>query len=138
MSAARHAHELREDTELARWLFTIARNKHRNALRLHAHDEQRRSAVAREPAAQPIPPDDHTEARQRANRVTAAFSHLTEAHREVLLLSVVEGLDAEKVAAILDLSGEAVRKRLSRARAELVRITEEPLGAQPGLVEETS
>ncbi|HEU5074199.1 MAG TPA: sigma factor-like helix-turn-helix DNA-binding protein, partial [Polyangiaceae bacterium] len=44
---------------------------------------------------------------------------LSDAHREVLLLTVGEGLDARQAGAVLQLSPEAVRQRLRRARMEL-------------------
>ncbi len=123
LAAARHAHRLLDDTRLLPWLYTIARNKQRNALRLHLFDEGRRTGSAREPAAAPATPEQEADVRGRARAVTEAFGRLAEAHREILILSVVEGLDSKAIAAILDLREDAVRKRLSRARAELLHLT---------------
>jgi RNA polymerase sigma-70 factor (ECF subfamily) len=61
----------------------------------------------------------------------AAFPRLTEAHREVLLLCLVEGLDSEAAGRVLDCRPEAVRKRLSRARAELARLAGFPHEVKP-------
>jgi len=36
LAVARHGHELREDSDLGVWLYTIARNKHRNSVRARA------------------------------------------------------------------------------------------------------
>ena len=123
LAAARHAHRLLEDTRLLPWLYTIARNKQRNALRLRFFDEGRRTGSAAEPIAPAETPEQQAQLRAQARAVTEAFGRLAEAHREILLLTVVEGLDAKAVAAILDLREDAVRKRLSRARAELLRLT---------------
>jgi RNA polymerase sigma-70 factor (ECF subfamily) len=121
-AAARHAERLREDTQLLRWLYTIAHNKHRNARRGWAAEWRRRTALAgADPGATP-PPDAAAASRVEAQRVAAAFSRLPEAHREVLLLCACEGLEAEDAAEVLGVSAEAVRKRLSRARAELAEI----------------
>jgi RNA polymerase sigma-70 factor (ECF subfamily) len=123
LAAARNAHRLLEDTRLLPWLYTIARNKQRNALRLRLFDEGRRLGSAAEPVAPVATPEHEAHLRAQARAVTDAFGQLAEAHREVLLLAVVEGLDSKAVGAILGLREEAVRKRLSRARAELTRLT---------------
>lgn len=120
LSAARHAHRLAEDSELLPWLFTIARNKHRGARRFLLFDLRRKEGFALEPLAQgALPPDELVHARARAAEVSEAVEVLGDAHREILLLSIVEGLDARQVAGVLGLREDAVRKRLSRARAEL-------------------
>jgi len=127
LAAARNAHRLREDTQLLPWLYTIARNKHRNALRFQAFDQRRRADAAAEPSAQPTTPDDDAQARARARQLSLAFSRLPEAHREVLLLCLVEGLSCDDAAGVLALRADAVRKRLSRARVELARL----MGTEP-------
>ena len=129
LAAARNAHRLREDSQLLPWLYTIARNKHRNSLRFAAMEQRRR-----EQAGPPDPagaPELDVDARASAARVVAAFPRLTEAHREVLLLCLVEGLDSEAAARVLDVRPEAVRKRLSRARAELARLAGFPQEVKP-------
>lgn len=131
LAVARNAHRLREDTELVPWLYTIARNKHRNALRALAFDRRRQTSVMAEPARDPPTPDTETDARRRAHQVGVAFASLADAHREVLLLAAAEGLETAEIAAILGLREDAVRKRLSRARAELVRLTGPRGGEEP-------
>ena len=124
LAAARNAHRLRENSELLPWLYTIARNKHRNAIRFRILDRKRCEGMVREPTATPPEPDAETEVRRRAAQVARAFASLPEVYREVLLLSVVEGVPTGDVAKILGLREDAVRKRLSRARAELARFLE--------------
>jgi RNA polymerase sigma-70 factor, ECF subfamily len=124
LAAARNVHRLREDTHVVSWLYTIARNKHRNALRSRVFDERRRARIRAEPVATVEPPDVAMDVRTRAKKLAAAFARLPEAYREVVLLCCVEGLDAEEVARILDLRPDAVRKRLSRARAALADLME--------------
>lgn len=120
LAAARHAHRLDEQSELLPWLFTIARNKHRSARRFLIFDLRRRERFALEPALAPaLPPDELAHLRARAAEVADAFDALGDAHREVLLLCLVEGLETRQVAEVLGLREDAVRKRLSRARAEL-------------------
>jgi RNA polymerase sigma factor (sigma-70 family) len=122
LAAARHAHLLREDTAPLRWLYTIARNKHRNARRGSAMDSRRRAALCAEPRDGAPRPDDAAASRVAAKRVGAALARLSEASREVLVLCACEGLGAADAAEVLGIKPEAVRKRLSRARAELAAL----------------
>lgn len=126
LAAARNAHRLHEATELLPWLFTIARNKHRNGLRAAAFDHRKRAALLVEPSNLPQDPDSDADARTRVERVAAALTRLPATYREVLLLCVSEGLDAETAAPILGLRADAVRKRLSRARAALAALVATP------------
>jgi RNA polymerase sigma-70 factor (ECF subfamily) len=126
LAVARNAHRLREDSQLLPWLYTIARNKHRNAVRFRLVDRKRREGAMVEPVERPLEPDVETEARRHAAKVELAFESLPDAYREVLLLFLVEGLSTETVAGVLGLREDAVRKRLSRARAELARKLDMP------------
>jgi RNA polymerase sigma-70 factor, ECF subfamily len=122
LAAAGHAHELAEDSAPLPWLYTIARNKHRNARRARLFDFRRRERAAAEPAPAVAQPDELAAQRARAAALGEAFAQLGDAEREVLLLCLGEGLETTQVGAILGLRDEAVRKRLSRARAELAKL----------------
>jgi RNA polymerase sigma-70 factor (ECF subfamily) len=122
LAAARNVHRLREDSELLPWLYTIARNKQRNAIRFRLADRKRREELLQQPTQASPQPDQETDARKRAAHVARAFASLPEAYREVLLLAVVEGVSTGDLSKILDIREDAVRKRLSRARAELARL----------------
>ncbi|MBN1607284.1 MAG: RNA polymerase sigma factor [Polyangiaceae bacterium] len=119
LAVARHGHKLREDSNLGVWLYTIARNKHRNSLRSGARGVGRRLGFERLPIAPSIAPDEAADINRELGRVAAALARLPDAHREVLLLCVGERLPRAEVARILGISEEALRKRLSRARAAL-------------------
>lgn len=119
LAAARHAGNLDEDTDLGAWLFTIARNRFRSHRRWSFLDFAQRERLTHEPPDLAPSPDREVEARAEAAAVTEAFARLTPAHREVLLLAVVEGMETAQVAAVLGLKPDAVRQRISRARAEL-------------------
>lgn len=119
LAVARHAHRLREDTNLAVWLFTIARNKHKNSLRSRVSAARRQSGQERLVAAPVALPDEAADTRLQVGRVAAALTRLSEAHREVLLLCLSERLEAAEAARVLGIREDALRKRLSRARAAL-------------------
>lgn len=130
LAVARHVHRLEPTSDILPWLYTIARNKHRSARRFLLFDLRRKERFAREPVALPAP-DEQAAARVRAAEVASAFDDLADAHREVLLLCVVEGLETRQVATVLGLREDAVRKRLSRARAELAACLEARRGRWP-------
>ena len=120
MSLARAGQSLREDTDLAAWLFTVARNEARSHRRWSVLDVSRFVTLGDEPHASPAPgPDLETEAGAAAQRLERALSELPAGHREILLLVAIEGLSHEQVATVLAIAYDAVRQRLSRARAAL-------------------
>ncbi|MEZ4403105.1 MAG: RNA polymerase sigma factor [Kofleriaceae bacterium] len=115
---ARHAPRLAEDTRVAAWLFTVARN---------LYVSQWRSAqVARQLAGDLLPPEpvsagpfEHAASNQTSARLERALAALTPPYREIVLLCAVEGLAPREAATILGISGEAARQRLARARSQL-------------------
>ncbi len=136
---ARASPSLAEDTDLAAWLFTVARNQHVSWRRWSALDLSRLVALgedARSPATT-APPDEATDAARAMHHLELAIAQLPAAHREVLLLVGVEGFDQEQAAAILGVRYDALRQRLARARAQLAkalekleRVRPEPVGAR--------
>lgn len=133
ISAAANAHRLEEGSDVRAWLYTIARNKHRSSRRFLLLDFRRKETLAHEPPARVTPPDVELERKRDLRAVERALDGMKEAHREVLILSVIEGLDTGALATVLELSQEAVRKRLSRARAELAEalaLAESPAAAE--------
>jgi RNA polymerase sigma-70 factor (ECF subfamily) len=119
LAVARGAARLRDDTDLRAWLFTVARNRHRSHRRWAMLDIARLFELGSGPAEHALAADQEAEARAEVARAHVAFTQLSEAHREVLLLVVGEGLDATQAGAVLGLSPEAVRQRVRRARMEL-------------------
>lgn len=121
VSLARNATRLEPDTNLAAWLFTVARNAHRSHRRWAVLDAGRWAVLDDD---LPVPggargPDESLDAARARERMERAIFALREAHREVLLLVAVEGLAHDEAAKILGITPEATRQRLSRARAEL-------------------
>ena len=119
VQAARHAHRLELGSRLLPWLFTIARNQHRSARRFLLFDFRKRENLAVEPMLGPSDPESLLLGVEEMRALEEALAAMGDAHREVLLLAHVEGMASPDIAAVLSLSDEAVRKRLSRARTEL-------------------
>ncbi|MEZ4361550.1 MAG: RNA polymerase sigma factor [Kofleriaceae bacterium] len=117
---ARRARELRPDTNLRAYLFTIARNLVRSHQRWASVDSVRLEALAGlEAAAAPATPLELAERRQAQARLEAAIARLPPAAREVVLLVGVAELSPSEAAEVLGERPEATRQRLSRARALL-------------------
>jgi RNA polymerase sigma factor (sigma-70 family) len=113
MKLARHAHQLREDSNLRAWLLTVARREFLSFRRAQVLDLSRLLTLGTESEAESAPPDDAD-----LSALAAALDRLADADREVLLLSA-SGLDAAEVAQSLGISAVAVRQRLARARRRL-------------------
>jgi RNA polymerase sigma-70 factor (ECF subfamily) len=119
LKLARNASRLEEDTDLAAWLFTVARNAWISHCRWAVLDVSRLVALDVEPAAREPDPDARADAARRVARLETALASLPPASREVLLLVGVEGFEQEQAARILGISYDALRQRLARARAQL-------------------
>jgi RNA polymerase sigma-70 factor (ECF subfamily) len=120
---ARHARDLRPDTDVRAWLYTVARNLVRSHARFSVVDAAAMEALGRwwyrdAPGAAP---HDAAVAADVARRVERAVARLPLGAREVLLLVAGEGLAVDAAARVLGVTPEAARQRLHRARAEIAR-----------------
>jgi RNA polymerase sigma-70 factor (ECF subfamily) len=113
---AKHARSLAPETNLSAWLFTVARNLHVSHRRALFVDVDRLLRFGLAPRDAPPTPFERAAGAEAAARIEAAIDRLPAKYREVILLSCVDGLTPAEVAAILGLSPEAARQRLSRAR----------------------
>lgn len=122
---AAHARQLTPETEPRAWLLRVARNLFISHRRWSIVQRAGLAALqfVRAPQAEANP---HERAAGDAfeRRVELALAALPLAQREVVLLVSVEGLSAIEAAAVLGLSPDAVRQRLSRGRAALKRTLE--------------
>ena len=118
---------LRDDTRLAPWLFTVARNLYVSYRRSRAvEDSHAEGLLGLWPAGTPGPsPFDVASGLETERRLEEALGALSFASREVLLLVAVEGLTPAEAAEVCGVSPQAMRQRLSRGRAELARRLEE-------------
>lgn len=114
LKLARHRGHLREQTVLRAWLCTVARNEYLSFRRAQTLDLGRVLTIGREPSLE-VPPDDPCLA-----EVNAALQKLSDADREVLLMTSVDGLSPRQAAAAAGIQEHALRQRLSRARRRLV------------------
>lgn len=121
------APKLRPDTRLGPFLFTVARNLYLSYCRSRQiEDAQTADAIGLWPLGTPSPsPFDATVATETGRRVEEAIAALPAAHREALLLVAVEGMKPAEAAAVCDITPEALRQRLSRARAAIAAHLEE-------------
>jgi RNA polymerase sigma-70 factor (ECF subfamily) len=117
---ARHATRLRPDSDLAAWIFAIARNVFVSSTRGSEPSNRGHDPVALDV----IVPVDVDPACLDLER---ALARLAEPQREILLLVGIEGLEIAQAAAVLALRPDAARQRLSRARAALA----EALAVEP-------
>lgn len=132
--------DFRGASSLSTWLWSIARSfclKKRRRSKFAPEREEsleadaETSGAARAVADPGRSPDEEVADRELRTALEAAIDHLELMYREVLVLRDVEGLAASEVAAVLDLSIEAVKSRLHRARLA-VRAEVAPLLAPGG------
>lgn len=119
----KHARRLRPETQLGAWLFTVARHLHVSYCRSRLLEDTRvAELIGLWPSGSHEPsPLEAAEAGEAQRRFSVALASLPVTYREALLLVAVEGLRPAEAAEICGVSGEAMRQRLSRARALLTR-----------------
>jgi RNA polymerase sigma-70 factor (ECF subfamily) len=117
------APRLRPDTRLGPFLFTVARNLHVSYCRSRLLEDSRTlDMIGLWPLGTTHPsPFESTVASETGDRIDRALAGLPAAYREALLLIGVEGMAPMEAAAVCGISPEAMRQRISRARAELAR-----------------
>jgi RNA polymerase sigma-70 factor (ECF subfamily) len=98
------------------WLFAIARNK---AFK-HVRDRKTGAALDREPPSRALSPASAASEAEEREAVRSAVSGLDADLREAVLLRYEAGLDAPRIARLLDVPVTTVESRLKRARETLV------------------
>lgn len=114
---------VREAERLGAFVYGTARNQVNNYMR----------ARGRTPPEDPLPPDlagaspvEDYESAERIRLVRGALDRLDDKDRQIMLLSLVEGLKPGEIAARLGLTSELVRQRKTRA---IKKVTELLRGA---------
>ncbi len=98
-----------DDARRRAWVFSIARNLALN----HVRDDRRRGVMV-ELSDAPAPP-----VQELAAALREALERLAPADREVFLMREAAGLSYDEIAVACDLTSDAVRSRLHRARQQL-------------------
>jgi RNA polymerase sigma-70 factor (ECF subfamily) len=130
LAVARGMRDFRGASSLWTWLYAVARSfciKKRRASRFAPKETvslDDLEATAQAPALGRAP-DEVASDRELSTLLDQAIAALDPENREVLVLRDIEGLTAPEVAEVLDVSVDAVKSRLHRARAE-VRARLEP------------
>lgn len=99
------------------WVIRVASNACKSLLRSRGSHPEVDLASVPEPEAAVMA--DEEALRQRDDAVLRAVDDLPLPQREVVYLHYYEGYGTRSIASILDLTDDAVRQRLSRARAQL-------------------
>jgi len=118
---------LHDDTRLGPLLFKIARNLHISYCRSRAIEDQHAPGmIGLWPSGSAGPsPFEATVARETGEHLDEALASLPAIYREALLLVGVDELKPADAAAICGISPEAMRQRISRARAMLAKRLDE-------------
>src|SRR5258707_4626056 len=130
--------DLREPEKLRSWLCRISRNLTCDALRRQGreptHKAESLEEIQESHARDPLP-SDYTISREEEAILWRSIERIPECYREPLVLYYREHQSVENVAAVLDLSEDAVKQRLSRGRKLL---HEQVLALVEGALERTS
>jgi RNA polymerase sigma factor (sigma-70 family) len=116
----RNLHRFDPNRPFVAWLFHIARNKGRDALRKRTamrwlgRDESMEQYATTAPA-----PDVEISDRQALEQVDNAIRNLPEGLKTPLLLSAIEGLSHAEIGTVMGLTPKAVEVRIYRARSRL-------------------
>lgn len=115
---AAEAPDLRADTRLDAWLFTVARNLHRSHARWSILDGSRLEELLqwRKDDSDQRTPEAAAAQDQERRRLEAALAQLPVKYREAVLLVGVEHFEPTEAAKVVGVSPEAMRQRLSRGR----------------------
>lgn len=112
---------LNDDTHLAAWLFTVARNLFLSHRRWSLLDGSRiaEATLWSKDRKHDSTPESEAMASQSQRTLDLALAALPVKYREALLLVSVEHFEPTEAARIIGVSPEAFRQRLSRARDQL-------------------
>jgi RNA polymerase sigma-70 factor (ECF subfamily) len=135
VKAIRAERQFTPGSNLGAWLFTILRNTFRN----HVGSKRAKVEVYGEDLERLMWSAAPQEGRLETMAFRHAFRQLSPAHREVLVLSILQGQSYEAIAALCGCRVGTVKSRVNRARAQLKAMLfdgELPVRAQPSASEQ--
>ncbi len=109
--------ELRDEQRFRAWFYAVMMSVHRGR---HRRAFWRRLFPLSEVVEEPSHPAE-ADALEGAQRMTRALGALSVEGREAIVLFELEGFSLDEIAALQQTSLSAVKSRLARARARLVR-----------------
>lgn len=116
----RNLHRFDPNRTFVAWLFHIARNKGRDALRKRTAMRWLGGDDSIEQFASTTPaPDIEVADRQALEQVDSTIQNLPEGLKTPLLLSAIEGLTHAEIGTVMGLTPKAVEVRIYRARSRL-------------------
>jgi len=129
LNVAEHIGDFEGRSSLPSWVFALTRSA----------CARRRRGLKNRPPKEPdeqrpdggVTPDVDAERRELSEILMRALESLPEQQREVLLLRDMEGLSAQEAAAALEISIDALKSRLHRARASLKERLDVVLSPEP-------
>lgn len=119
LSVATHLGEFEGRASFSSWVFALTRSacsRRRRGLKNRTHDDD--TALEHRDDGQPSP-EARAADHELGEALSAALDRLSDEHREVILLRDIEGLSAAEAASVLDISVDALKSRLHRAREAL-------------------
>lgn len=132
IAAFRYIGRFRGQSRLRTWLYRITVNR---ALKRRRWWTRRREdgpdGLARR-VGQGIAPDTHAGDREALHLVAGCLEQLEVRKRTVLVLHELEGLDTKEIAEVLQCPRSTVLTRLSRARADLLKLARRAGVRTPG------
>jgi RNA polymerase sigma-70 factor (ECF subfamily) len=120
VSAFQSIGNFRAESTFGTWLYRIASNRCLNRLRQN-RSESHSVDVLNEtvPPAFALSPEERIVRKELNCRIEAAVASLPEALRLVFVLGTIEGLRYKEIADIANISEEAVKMRIHRARKQV-------------------
>jgi len=115
----RHRARFEPDVQIGPWLFAVARNLSVSYFRTRTVESRVIGSLSLWPERRSDTPFDTTARNEFERRLEAGLAALPPLLREALLLTAVEGLAPSEAAAICDVTPEAMRQRVRRARTAL-------------------